>query len=49
MPRDVLTVRRRLGHGSPVVILTTYAHLFEKPDTAAASAIEAAMRTGIER
>jgi hypothetical protein len=49
MPRDVLTVSRRLGHGSPVVILMTYGHLFEKTDTAAASAIEAAMRTGIER
>jgi integrase len=27
---DVLTVSRRLGHGTPVVTLTTYAHLFEK-------------------
>jgi integrase len=46
---DVLTISRRLGHGSPVVTLNTYAHLFEKTDTAAATAIEAAMRTGPER
>jgi integrase len=41
---DVLTVSRRLGHGSPAVTLTVYAHLFQKTDLAAASAIEAAMR-----
>ena len=29
---DVLTISRRLGHGSPVVTLNTYAHLFEKTD-----------------
>ena len=46
---DVLAVARRLGHGSPVITLTTYAHLFQKSDTAAASAIEAAMRTSKER
>ena len=46
---DVLTVSRRLGHGSAVVTLTTYAHLFEKTDTTAASAIEAALRTIVER
>jgi len=39
---DVLTVSRRLGHGSPVVTSNTYAHLLEKTDTKAASAIEAA-------
>jgi hypothetical protein len=32
---DVLTVIRRLGHGSPAVTLTTYAHLFSKTDVAA--------------
>jgi integrase len=42
---DVLTVSRRLGYGSPAVTLTTYAHLFSKTDVAAASAIEAALRT----
>jgi hypothetical protein len=41
----VLTVSRRLGHGNPTVTLTTYAHLFEKTDVAAAQAIEAALRT----
>ena len=46
---DVLTVSRRLGHGSPTITLTTYAHPFEKTDAAAAKAIEAALRTTIER
>ena len=46
---DILTISRRLGHGSPVVTLNTHAHLFERTDTAAATAIEAAMRTGPER
>ncbi len=41
---DVLTISRRLGHGSPVVTLTTYAHWFAKTDTAAADAIEAALK-----
>ena len=45
---DVLTVSRRLGHGSPVVTLNTYAHLFGKTDEKAANAIEAALRTGGE-
>src|SRR5262249_43924464 len=46
---DQLTVARRLGHGSPVVTLRIYSHLFEKTDTLAASAIEAALRTGKEQ
>ena len=46
---DVLTVSRRLGHGSPVVTLNTYAHLFAKTDEKAAEAIEAALRTTEER
>ena len=46
---DVLTVSRRLGHGTPVVTLTTYAHLFEKTDQTAAKAIEAALRTSTEQ
>jgi integrase len=46
---DVLTVSRRLGHGTPVVTLTTYDHLFEKTDQTAAKAIEAALRTSTER
>jgi integrase len=46
---DVLTVSRRLGHGTPVVTLTTYAHLFEKTDSVAVKAIEAALGTDAER
>ena len=46
---DVLTVSRRLGHGSPVVTLNTYAHLFAKTDEKAADAIEAALRTRAEQ
>jgi integrase len=42
---DPLTIARRAGHGSPVVTLRTYSHLFEKTDTAAAKAIETALRT----
>jgi hypothetical protein len=38
---DVVTVSRRLGHGSPAITLSVYAHLF-KTDQAAAAAIEAA-------
>jgi hypothetical protein len=46
---DPLTVSRRIGHGSPVVTLRTYSHLFERTDEVAANAIEAALRTGKER
>jgi integrase len=45
---DVVTVSRRLGHGSPSVTLTVYAHLFQKTDTRAADAIEMAMRKRTE-
>jgi integrase len=41
---DVVAVSRRLGHGSPAITLSVYAHLFESKDDAAAAAIEAAMR-----
>jgi integrase len=41
---DIVTVSRRLGHGSPAITLTVYAHLFKNTDTTAATAIEAAMR-----
>jgi len=43
---DVVSVSRRLGHGSPAITLGVYAHAFTKTDTAAALAIEAAMKTG---
>lgn len=47
--QDVLSVSRRLGHGSPVITLSVYAHQFHKTDDAAAAAIEAALRTGQKR
>lgn len=43
---DIVTVSRRLGHGSPAITLTVYAHKFASKDTAAAEAIEAAMGAG---
>jgi integrase len=46
---DVVAISRRLGHSSPVVTLRIYAHLFNRDDTAAADAIEAAMRTQRQR
>ena len=39
-------ISRRLGHDAPAVTLTVYAHLFEKADTIAASAIDAALTKG---
>jgi integrase len=39
---DVLTISRRLGHGSPVITLGVYGHLF-KPDDRAAAIMEAAL------
>ncbi len=43
---DVVTVSKRLGHGSPAITLTVYAHKFASKDTAAAYAIDAAMFAG---
>jgi integrase len=37
---DVVTVSRRLGHSSPTITLSVYAHLFSETDTKAAAAIE---------
>jgi len=39
---DVLTISRRLGHGSAAITLGVYGHLF-KPDDRAAAAIERAL------
>jgi len=39
---DVLTVARRLGHGSPAVTLNIYGHLFSNTDDKAAEVMEAA-------
>jgi integrase len=38
---DPVTVSQRLGHGSPVITMSTYAHLFDRSDEAAAKAIDA--------
>jgi integrase len=38
---DVLTISRRLGHGSPVITLGVYGHLFPNTDDRAAASIEA--------
>jgi integrase len=40
---DVVTIARRLGHSSPTITLSTYAHLFKKDDSKAAAAINAAL------
>jgi integrase len=39
---DVLTISRRLGHGSAAITLGVYGHLFQ-PDDRAAQAIEQAL------
>ncbi len=42
--QDIVTVSRRLGHASPTITLSVYAHLFDKTDEAAADAIEAVLK-----
>ena len=42
---DILTISRRLGHGSPAITLSVYGHLFPQTDDRAAQAIETAMAT----
>jgi integrase len=39
---DLLTVSRRLGHGSPTITLGVYGHLFSNSDGRAAQVMEAA-------
>jgi integrase len=41
---DILTISRRLGHGSPTITLGVYGHLFSNTDERAAAIIEAALR-----
>lgn len=41
---DVLSISRRLGHGSPVVTLGVYGHMFRDTGRRAADAIEAVLR-----
>jgi integrase len=38
----VLTISRRLGHGSPTITLGVYGHLFTNTDDRAAQIMEAA-------
>ena len=45
---DVVEISRRIGHSSPAVTLRIYAHLFKSTDTAAAAAIDAALKRGGE-
>lgn len=40
---DVVTISKRMGHSSPTVTLSTYAHLFRTSDAKAAAAINAAL------
>jgi integrase len=42
--QDVVTVSRRLGHASPTITLSVYAHLFAPTDQAAADAIESLLK-----
>jgi integrase len=41
---DIVSVSQRLGHGSPAITLSVYAHRFVAKDAAAAKAIDAIMR-----
>jgi len=40
---DVVTISKRLGHSSPTITLSVYAHLFSQDDGAAAKAINEAI------
>jgi integrase len=42
---DILTISRRLGHGSPTITLSMYGHLFPQTDDRAAQIMEAAFTT----
>jgi len=46
---DVVEISRRMGHGSPMTTLRTYAHLFRRVDSAAAAAIESLFRQPADR
>jgi integrase len=41
---DVVKIAYRLGHASPTITLKTYGHLFDKDDSKAAEAINAALK-----
>jgi integrase len=44
---DVLTISRRLGHGSPSITLNVYGHLFNSSDDRAAAVFERAFGAGL--
>ena len=41
---DIVTISKRLGHAKPTITLAIYAHLFQKDDSEAAAAINAALK-----
>jgi integrase len=41
---DVVTISKRLGHAKPDITLRVYAHLYQKDDSRAAAAINAALK-----
>jgi integrase len=41
---DAVTISKRLGHSSPAVTMSIYVHMFDKDDSRAAAAIDAAAR-----
>lgn len=43
---DIVTISKRLGHASPAVTMTVYAHLFQNSDAKAAEAINKALAGG---
>jgi integrase len=43
---DVVSVSKRLGHASPTITLSVYAHMFANKDDAAAAAMDAALGNG---
>jgi integrase len=45
---DVITISRRLGHGSPSITLGVYGHLFPNTDNRAAEIMEASFLKGRE-
>jgi len=44
---DIVTVSKRLGHGSPAITLGVYAHLFNRADGSAAQAMERALGSNL--
>jgi integrase len=45
---DVLSISRRLGHGSPSITLNVYGHLFSNTDDRAAQLIEKTFSSSTE-